>query len=644
VLTRNLPALALTLATLTVAPAWASAAAATPTPFAKLTCSVSYEKVRSCQGNGSTQRVASWDGVPLDVDVTLPPGRSSGPFPAIVMLNGWGGNKTSFEAESAAGDGSETYDYNNVFYAKRGYLVVNYTARGFGRSCGAGEVTGECAEGFIRLADQRYEARDTEYLLGLLVDEGLVDPSAIGVTGISYGGGQSIELAYLRSRIRCAGAYDAFPGDPCDGEPENSFVPWTSPDGVPLQIAAAYPRWPWSDLASALVPNGRFLDYDPATDGADGSSTSESPVGVPIQSYIAGLYADGLTSGHYEEAGGNPEWDLTKDFALVNAGEPESAEDQELIDRIASFHGGYGLEGTPAPMLLESGWNDDLFPPLQSLRVYDSLRASEPNADVALQFGDVGHSRGSNKPTVDEYFNKQAATFFAAHLRDRGKGPAAGSVTTFTTTCPSSGEDAAADGGPYKARSWQALQRGAVTFGSSGAQTVSFPGGNPKLGTEFDPIAIGEEPDSAGACRATKAEEPPGTASYSLQSEGFTLMGLPTVIANIEVTGTVADDGQLDGRLWDVLPSGEQRLISRGDYRLSEPSTPKVVFQLHGDGYRFEAGDTVKLELTASDSPYYRAGNGPFAIGVRNAEVVLPTLERPNRRQIKAPPTLPLPE
>jgi fermentation-respiration switch protein FrsA (DUF1100 family) len=620
------------------ASAWAN-----PTPFGKLTCSVSFEEVRFCPGNGTTQRVPSWDGVPLDVDVTLPPGTSDGPFPTIVMLHGWGESKTAFEAESSAGDGSITYDYNNIYYATHGYAVINYTARGFGHSCGAGETTGECAQGFIRLADQRYEARDTQYLLGLLVDEGIVDPNAIGVTGISYGGGQSVELAYLRNRIRCAGAYDAFLGDPCDGQPENSFVPWTSPEGVPLSIAAAYPRWPWSDLASALIPNGRFLDYDPATDGADGSSGSEAPIGVPIQSYIAGLYADGAKSGHYEEPDGNPEWNLTQDLALVNAGEPDTAEDQEIVNRIAAYHGGYGLSGAPAPLLMESGWNDDLFPPLQSLRVYNAVRTREPHADIALQFGDVGHSRGSNKPTVNKYFNEQAAAFFEEHLKGQGKGPAAGSVTTFTTTCPSNGENAAPDGGPYKASSWSAIKQGVVAFSSNAPQIVTFPGGNPKLGVEFDPIALEETPGSAGACTTAKAEEPIGTASYSLVSQGFTMMGLPTVIASVDVTGTINDDGQLDGRLWDVLPSGEERLVSRGDYRLSEPSPAKIVFQLHGNGYRFEPGDTVKLELTGSDAPYYRASNGPFVINLSSAEVVLPTAEKPNQRQIKPPSSLSLP-
>ena len=62
--------------------------------------------------------------------------------------------------------------------------------------------------------DTRYEARDTQHLLGLLADQGIVKPSRIGVTGVSYGGGQSMELAFLRDRIRRR-----------DGE----LTPWRSP-------------------------------------------------------------------------------------------------------------------------------------------------------------------------------------------------------------------------------------------------------------------------------------------------------------------------------------------------------------------------------------------------------------------------------
>jgi cephalosporin-C deacetylase-like acetyl esterase len=199
------------LAALLAAPALA---AAEPAPFGHA-CKAQ-NGVRFCPTETFAQRVPTFDKVPLDVDVTLPP-TGAGPFPTIVMIHGWGGSKTDFESSSPAGNGNDTFDYNNIYYAQHGYAVLNYTARGWGGSCGSEESregTPICEErGWIRLADTRYEARDTQYLLGLLVDEKITKPRAIGTTGISYGGGQSIELAYLRNRIRL---------------PNGEFAPWTS--------------------------------------------------------------------------------------------------------------------------------------------------------------------------------------------------------------------------------------------------------------------------------------------------------------------------------------------------------------------------------------------------------------------------------
>ena len=58
----------------------------------------------------------------------------------------------------------------------------------------AGEPRG-CAAGYIHLADVRYEVRDIQELIGRLVDDGTADRRRIGVTGDSYGGGQSLMLA-----------------------------------------------------------------------------------------------------------------------------------------------------------------------------------------------------------------------------------------------------------------------------------------------------------------------------------------------------------------------------------------------------------------------------------------------------------------
>jgi fermentation-respiration switch protein FrsA (DUF1100 family) len=567
----------------------ASSAAAAPAPFGH-SCTAQ-NGVRFCPTSSLAQRVPTFDGIPLDVDVTLPP-NGNGPFPTIVMLHGWGGNKTSFESSTPNGDGNETYHYNNVYYAQQGYAVLNYSARGWGNSCGTpSSRTPDCAKGWVHLADQRYEARDTQYLLGLLVDQKITNRNGIGATGISYGGGQSIELAYLKNRIRL---------------PDGTFAAWTSPKGQPLSIKAAYPRWPWSDLVDSLLPNGRFLDTQVAP-----PDQSRNPIGVEIQSYVSGLYAAGQASGYIAPAGGDSQADVTTWFGVVNAGEPYGSDAQAVGDQIYTYHQGYGLPGTPAPMLLQSGWTDDLFPPEQSLRVYNATRAGGGYA--ALQFGDLGHSRGSNKTNTDQAFNDQAAGFFGAELRGAGSPPASGSVTAYTQTCPQS----APGGGPFTAASWPALHPNSQTFGSAAAQTVTSGGGSAATAAAFDPIG-----GTNDACKTVTAQNDPGTAVYTMTSPGFTLLGLPTITATVN---TIGPFGELVGRLWDVLPDGSQRLISRGVYRLTDNQQGQVTFQLHGNGYQFAAGDTVKLELLGRDAPYYRASNGTFTIDVSNLTVTLPT-------------------
>src|SRR5262249_4441755 len=152
-------------------------------------------------------RVPSWDGVPLDANLTLPPAGTAGPYPLIVELHGGGLSKT---------------DTPEVARALDGYAVLSYTARGFHTSCGtpASRVPDATlpdpdactSRGWIRLADVRYEARDTQHLAGVLADEGLVLPTKIGVTGASYGGGQSLILAALRNRVML---------------PDGTLEPWT---------------------------------------------------------------------------------------------------------------------------------------------------------------------------------------------------------------------------------------------------------------------------------------------------------------------------------------------------------------------------------------------------------------------------------
>ena len=168
-----------------------------------------------------------------------------------------------------------------------------------------------------------------------------------------------------------------------------------------LEITAAFPRWPWSDLVDALLPNGRFLDSEVAS-----PEQSREPIGVEIQSYITGLYGLGQAEGYIAPPALDPEADLTEWYALTNAGEPYGLETQAIANQLYTYHQGYGLPGKPAPMLLESGWTDDLFPPEQSLRVYNAVRAQK--GYVALMVGDLDTAQPRTRKTPTRRSTKRA--------------------------------------------------------------------------------------------------------------------------------------------------------------------------------------------------------------------------------------------
>jgi pimeloyl-ACP methyl ester carboxylesterase len=557
------------------------ASAAPPAPFAHA-CEPR-DGVLFCPTADDAARVPSFDGVPLDVDVWLPP-TGDGPFPTIVMLHGFGGSKTDFQGPQPAG-------YNAKYFASKGYAVVLPSARGFGRSCGVADSrTAGCERGWIHLDDQRYEARDVQWLLARLVDQLVARPDALGVTGISYGGGASMELALLADRIR---------------RPDGVTESWQSPDGVPLSIAAAWARWPWTDLADALMPNGRL-----------GLRTYATPVGVSIQAYVNALYALANSSGFVAPLGADPGADLTAWNQRLNKGEPYGSDVRSILKQIHAYHGVLGLpiDKGLTPLLIQSGWTDDLFGVGQSLRIYDLLRQKSKTAAVALQLGDLGHSRAANHPGDISAFNAQGLAFFEARLKHSGTSPAPGSVTAYSQPCPRA---ATHGGGPYRASSFASLARGEVVFRHKAAQRVTSSGGDAALSEKLSPLGL-------DPCKGVSDDVARGTAVATVRSPGVTLLGMTHVRADVAVTG---HNALLVGRLWDVDPAtGRQRLVDRGVVRLR--SSKIVSFDLNGNAYRFTRGHQIKLELLGRDSPTYRAANGTFSVTVSRLRVALPTRER----------------
>jgi fermentation-respiration switch protein FrsA (DUF1100 family) len=579
---------------------------------APIPCATQVSGVRLCDqtiagnpGGPARSTVPTFDGVPIDVRVAFPPEPATGPdgpYPLIMLFHGYAGSKLSLA--------------NMQPFLNKGYATFSMTTRGFGQSCGTAtsrtELGAACNAGYVRLMDTRYEVRDAQELAGTMADEGRTSFTQIGAIGGSYGGGMSMSLASLKDRKML---------------PDGSLTPWLSPNGTPMQIAAATPEIPWTDLAYALTPNGGTLDY-----AAD--SPYQGRTGVLKSSWENGLYNQGL-SFNYAPAGLDPDADLRNWHTTFNAGEPYDDPSGnplpafvDIRDELTTHHSSYYIDHSqpPAPLLISNGWTDDLFPVDEALRYYNRTRTEFPGADISLFFASLGHMRGQNKAADLALRSAAEGAWLDYYVKGVGSLPFHG-VQTVTTTCP----NASASAGPFSAGSWASLAPGEVSLTDTAPKVIKPTAGSTAIAATFDPIT------GPGACGSNSATDQVDTATYRtdpVPSGGYTVMGSPTVVADITSPGS---NSQIAARLLDVDPvANTQVLIARGLWRPAITSDPvQQVFQLHPDGYKVVAGHVVKLELlpkdsnTAAGNSYGRTSNGQQDVTVQNLQLRLPVLEAP---------------
>jgi X-Pro dipeptidyl-peptidase (S15 family) len=550
----------------------APAADAEPTPFGHR-CTAQ-DGVRFCPTTDLAARVRSWDGVPLDVDVTLPP-TGDGPFPTILLLHGLGGTKTTFE-----GTGGDPL-YNNVAFARRGYAVVTPTARGFGNSCGKALAgTPGCGRAWTRLNDIRYEIRDIQWLAGLLVDDGIANRKRIGATGVSYGGGASTMLAFLRNRIV---------------RPDGRLAPWRSPRGRRIRLAAAWPRWLWTNGEGIFARNGR-------------GGWTRKPEGVPVDAWADAIFGV-ANSGLVAPLGSELSVDVNRWKQLLDRGR-SGRRVTAVLTNAFRYHGVGSLEGMASPILFQTGWTDALFPVPQALAGYRALRRRDPGAPVAMQIGDLGHG-AANHPLDTVRFNRQGIRFLDAWLRGRGRPPRPGKVTAFTQKCP---RHARAGGGPFVARNFGSLARRKEVFGTRQTLRITSAGASGALAAALNPVG--------GNFCTPQPPDPTSTATFSRRSRGVTLMGLPVLTGRVNTKGRY---GQLDARIWDLDPQTDtQRLVTRGAYRLEDNERGRFRFVLDGNGWRFANGHRIVVELLGRDAPTYLPSPTRFSARLSRLKISLP--------------------
>jgi predicted acyl esterase len=541
--------------------------------------------------------IPSFDGLGLDTDLSIPLDATH-PRQTLVMLHGWSQDKSFWESDTAAGDGAGTWHWNNVWFASQGWVVVNYTARGFQESCGMTDRDLNCTpNGYTHLADRRFETRDSQILLGKLVDAGIADPKELASTGDSYGGGQTWLLA--------------------------TSLPWQSPAGVTLQLAAGVPKYGWTDLLDSLAPNGR------ATPAVDQSPPHNAPFGIAKASYVSGLYAVGRAeaNGRYDENPADFGANLDEQTERVQQGEPyDPTIDPRLAQIIDSYTYRSAYDATdylaavqagtvrPVPVLSIQGWTDPLFPAVQTLQMLRKLKAADPSYPIQMVFGDIGHSNAQNPSWQWQPINTLAYRFLEARVLGRAGLAPPQQAYSFQTGCGGTDQPAP------RAGQWDSLAGSTVELSSTTPTTTSSADPNAGDGPASDPIA------NSGCLTENASTTDAGAAYYSFPSTGEHLLGLPTVRLPYTLTGR---DATVAFKLWDQRSDGSKTLVTRGEYRLStaagDPAAGILKTFLYGNDWVFPAGDTIVLQVTQNDAPSLRPDNEPSAIGWSGVTLDLPT-------------------
>src|SRR3954464_1368634 len=161
---------------------------------------------------------------------------ASTPQPAILMTHGFGLSKTAGEVVSSA-----------TFLARHGYVVLTYTAQGFGSSSGC-----------VTLQSRTYDVKDAQQLITKVLDplpavKHDANGSVVGMVGGSYGGGIQANVAENDKRIH-----------------------------------AISPSRTWNNLAYSLDPNNYVVPGDPT-----GFTHTLNKQGVFKQQWTTLFYADG---------------------------------------------------------------------------------------------------------------------------------------------------------------------------------------------------------------------------------------------------------------------------------------------------------------------------------------------------------------
>lgn len=512
----------------------------------------------------TTQTVQMSDGVGLATTVFKP--QSSNPpkngWPAVIMIHGWGGNQS---------------DYSTIapVFAAHGFVVLTYDCRGFGQS-----------QGQTGLAGPR-DILDIYQLMTWLIQHQGVNSQAIGLTGISYGGGQSILAA-------------------ADDKSSAFYNPQLFGDingGMPPKVAAIAPIAGWTSLLYALYPN-QVMKY----------------------SFDVGLYATG-----YNPQTNNYPPELTEWLAEAMTGVNTQAFVAALQDRsVQSLAQWQALATTPAYFF--QAWKDELFPAEQVVPFFEQA-AEDANSGIytktaaandRLYLGGYGHAGATFGANEGAYIFGQVLSFMEQQLEGESAtraGLSADPVTIAPETWSGTGALQYSSTYPVSgaATTTDYLNGSSLSSSPAVAGTTPTPLVNSPTEGNFADVNV-TTPDNLDSLeQSIEADAPPASAAHfalPLQAS-LNLMGQVRLKVNVQASLPTAE---LTARVYDYSPqSGIWTLVTRGAKmagNLSATTPHTVSLSLDSAHHVFPAGDELVVDISPSDFPSFLYDDEPYTLFV----------------------------
>nr|WP_239521929.1 alpha/beta fold hydrolase [Geodermatophilus sabuli] len=518
----------------------------------------------------------------MDTTVYVPGSAAGEPAPAVVLAHGFGGSK-----DSVADDAR--------FLAERGYVVLTYSARGFGASTGQ-----------IGLNDPRFEVADLSTLLDRLAerDDVLLDGDGdprVGVAGASYGGALSLLGAGYDDRVDAIAPQITwnsltaalFPSQVGDAAADTvASTPQDADSGVYKRL--------WSGLFFGVgsVPTGGLLD---ALGGAGAGVTAlpqrdaaDVDPALVEQLLTCGRFRADICAAYQDAAATGT---LTPEVAAVL----DRSSPATVLDRIQ------------APTLLVQGTQDSLFGLGQADANARGIAANGTPVKMVWYAG--GHDSQASERTT-ESLRTEVAGWFDWYLRDvgdPGRGTDPGTGFQFPAPTGLAAGIGSVQGGNQTVLATEypgltgddAAQRAEIAVAGPVQPVVTPAGGTPAAITVVPGLG------SLGAALSGSTFEIPGQfAAFDSEplEEAVEVVGATTVdLAVASPSGSAT----LFAKLYDVGPDGQQTLPSGLVAPLAltglpaDPTAPtEVAVTLPAVVHRFEAGHTMRVVVSSTDQAF----------------------------------------